>query len=101
MIVGSKRFLPYKVDLRRKSGFEAKRVVCGNYAVNVIINLMLAPRFTITNQILINVGKIEAAREVIENSPLVPAWEEKFREEAMVRAAHFGTHLEGNDLTLT
>src|SRR3990170_8124239 len=58
------------------------------------------PKFIITNQILTNVGKIEAAREVIENSPLVPAWEEKFREDAVTRAAHYGTHLEGNDLTL-
>jgi len=62
---------------------------------------MFSPKFVITNKILINVGKIEAAREVIENSPLVPAWEEKFREEAVVRQVHFGTHIEGNDLSLT
>ena len=62
---------------------------------------MFQPKFTITNNILANVGKIEAAREVIENSPLVPAWEDKIREEAVVRAAHYGTHIEGNDLTLT
>src|SRR3989304_1140993 len=62
---------------------------------------MFTPKFTITNNILVNVGKIEAAREVIENSPLVPAWEERFREDAVVRAAHYGTHIEGNDLTLT
>lgn len=61
---------------------------------------MLRPKFTITNQILQNVAKIEAAREVIENSPLVPAWEEKFRADAFVRAIHFGTHIEGNDLSL-
>jgi Fic family protein len=62
--------------------------------------LMFDPKFTITNKILTNVAKIEAAREIIENSPLVPAWEQKFREEAMVRAVHYGTHIEGNDLTL-
>ncbi len=62
---------------------------------------MLRPKFTITNSILQNVSKIEAAREVIENSPLVPAWEEKFRADALVRAVHFGTHIEGNDLTLS
>ncbi|HSX58514.1 MAG TPA: hypothetical protein VLE47_04595, partial [Candidatus Saccharimonadales bacterium] len=61
---------------------------------------MLRPKFTITHEILNNVSKIEAAREVIENSPLVPAWEEKFRADAVVRAVHFGTHIEGNDLTL-
>lgn len=61
---------------------------------------MFKPAFTITNAILTNVAKIEAAREIIENSPLVPAWEEKFREEAVTRAVHYGTHIEGNDLTL-
>ena len=61
---------------------------------------MFTPKFVITNFILGNVAKIETAREVIENSPLVPAWEEKFREDAVTRAVHYGTHIEGNDLTL-
>lgn len=46
-------------------------------------------------------GIIEAAKEVIENAPLVPAWEAKFREDALVRTVHHGTHIEGNDLSLT
>lgn len=46
-------------------------------------------------------GIIEAAKEVIENAPLVPAWEAKFREDAMVRTVHHGTHIEGNELTYT
>ena len=60
--------------------------------------IMYAPKFSITNQILKNIGIIEAAKEVIENAPLVPAWESKFREEAMIRTVHHGTHIEGNDL---
>ena len=62
---------------------------------------MFSPKFTITNKILVNVAKIEAAKEVIESAPLVPAYEAKFRQEAVVRAVHFGTHIEGNDLTFT
>jgi Fic family protein len=62
---------------------------------------MYQPQFTITNKILRNIGIIEAAKEVIENSPLVPAWEAKFREEALVRTVHHGTHIEGNDLSRT
>ena len=46
-------------------------------------------------------GIIEAAKEVIENAPLVPAWEARFREEAMVRTVHHGTHIEGNELSFT
>lgn len=62
---------------------------------------MYLPQFTISNKILKNIGTIEAAREVIENSPLVPAWEAKFREDALVRTVHHGTHIEGNELNLT
>lgn len=61
---------------------------------------MFDPRFKITNPILKSVGVIEAAKEIIENAPLIPAWEAKFREDAMVRTIHHGTHIEGNDLTL-
>jgi len=61
---------------------------------------MYAPRFAITNEILSNIGLIEAAKEVIENSPLVPVYEARFAKEAIVRSIHHGTHIEGNDLTL-
>lgn len=62
---------------------------------------MYTPSYTITNKILRSIGIIEASKEVIENSPLVPAWEAKFREDAIVRSAYHGTHLEGNNLNFT
>ena len=61
---------------------------------------MYTPKYTITTDILRNIGQIEAAREVIDNAPLVPALEVKFRDEARLRAVHYGTALEGNDLSL-
>lgn len=61
---------------------------------------MYIPKYRITTDILRNIGAIEAAKEVISNAPLVPAWEMKFQEEAMVKAAHYGTAMEGNDLTM-
>lgn len=60
---------------------------------------MFVPNYKITNSILKNVGRIDAAREVIMNAPLVPVWEVKFRQEAEQRSIHHGTHLEGNSLT--
>lgn len=60
---------------------------------------MFHPTFTISNNLLKYIGRIEACKEVIANAPLVPAWEAKFRDEARVRTIHHGTHLEGNDLT--
>ncbi len=59
---------------------------------------MFNPTFTITNKILINISKIEAAEEVIKNSPLLPLWEKQFKEEALIRSVYHGTHLEGNIL---
>jgi Fic family protein len=59
------------------------------------------PKHHITNKILGNIAKIEAAREVIQNAPLVPAWEAKFREEAIVRTVFHGTHIEGNELNFS
>lgn len=61
---------------------------------------MYTPTFSITNKILSNIGAIEAARQVIENAPLLPYWEKKFQEEAAIRSVHFGTHIEGNELSL-
>ncbi len=62
---------------------------------------MYSPTFTISNKILKNIGAIEAARQVIENAPLLPYWEKKFQDEALIRTTHYGTHIEGNELSLT
>src|SRR3990167_3730409 len=59
---------------------------------------MYSPKFSITNTILKFIGRIEAARDFIENAPLVPAYEAKFRQEAIIRTVHHGTHIEGNPL---
>lgn len=59
---------------------------------------MYQPKYTLTNHIVRTIGKIEAAKEVIENAPLLPMWEKKFRESALVRTVHHGTHIEGNQL---
>lgn len=60
---------------------------------------MFTPNFSITNNLLTYISRIEAAKTVIDNAPLVPAWEAKFRDDAMARTVHFGTKIEGNDLT--
>ncbi len=60
---------------------------------------MYQPKYKISNQILKNVASIEAAKEIIDRSPLVPAWEKKFQEDAVIRTVHHGTHLEGNILS--
>lgn len=38
---------------------------------------------------------------MVDNALLVPAWEKQFQRDATARTVHFGTHLEGNDLSFT
>jgi len=59
---------------------------------------MFSPQFQITNKILKNISKIEAVEEVIKHAPILPLWEKEFREDAIIRSVHHGTHIEGNML---
>ena len=61
---------------------------------------MYRPVYTITNLMLREVGNIDAAKAIIDASPLLPAWEKRFQDDALVRAVHHGTHLEGNELNI-
>jgi Fic family protein len=46
------------------------------------------------------VPSIQAARELIINSPLIPAWEKQLQREALIKQTHHTTSIEGNQLTL-
>ena len=61
---------------------------------------MFVPKFTITTKILYSISRIEVAKEFIENAPLIPRWEDQFREDAILRSVHHGTHVEGNSLDI-
>ncbi|HVZ59013.1 MAG TPA: Fic family protein [Patescibacteria group bacterium] len=61
---------------------------------------MYSPRYTITTKMLKYIGLIEGSKQFIDHAPLLPYYEKKFRDDAMLRAAHYGTHLEGNELNL-
>lgn len=61
---------------------------------------MFQPKYRINNKILYNISQIEAAKQIIENSPLLPYYERKFKNEALIRAVHHSTHIEGNRLDI-
>lgn len=61
---------------------------------------MYQPQYKITTKMLRYIGIIEAAKQFIDHAPLLPYYEKKFRDDAMLRAAHHGTHLEGNELNI-
>ena len=62
--------------------------------------IMFTPKYTISNKILKNIGTIEGCKEVVASAPLVPSFEKQFQSDAVIRAVHHGTHIEGNDLSL-
>src|SRR3989338_5039857 len=61
---------------------------------------MLNPKYTVTDKILNNLTAIASAREVIEQSYLVPKWEAKLRRQALLHNTHSSTAIEGNKLSL-
>jgi len=58
------------------------------------------PNFKYTHKIVNNLVQIASAREAVLNSYLVPKWEISLRRDALIRAAHASTAIEGNPLTL-
>jgi len=60
---------------------------------------MFNPKYSINSQILNSISQIESSKAIIDASPIIPAYEKQFQEEAIVNAVHYGTKLEGNDLS--
>ena len=58
------------------------------------------PQYTLTPAIARGLMAIEAARAVVETTPLPPVVEAELRRQARVRSAHYSTRIEGNRLTL-
>ncbi len=62
---------------------------------------MYNPKFDINSNILLNISNIEASKAIIGSAPLIPTYEKQFRNEAIVKQVHYGTKLEGNDLSFS
>src|SRR3990167_9084682 len=58
------------------------------------------PTYAISPKIAKALMEIEAAKAVVENTPLSPAIEAELRHKARVRSTHYSTRIEGNRLTL-
>lgn len=61
---------------------------------------MFSPNFTYTHRIVKNLVDITSAKDTILNAYLVPKWEVSLRRDALIKAAHASTAIEGNPLTL-
>ncbi len=62
--------------------------------------MAFSPRFTITNKITAALTRIERARGFLDAAELSRDWIAEMQERALVREAHFTTHIEGTQLTL-
>jgi Fic family protein len=63
--------------------------------------MQFKPNYTITDKILNKLTAIAAAREIIEQSHLVPLWEAKLRRQAILSNSHSSTAIEGNNLSFS
>ena len=61
---------------------------------------MFTPKFNYTHSIVRNLMDIEGAKEVIENSAILPIWQSRRQKEALIRQAHHTTRIEGAQLTI-
>jgi Fic family protein len=64
------------------------------------VNRIFKPNFRYTDKIVKNLVDIASAREAVLNSYLVPKWEVSLRKDALIRATHASTAIEGNPLTI-
>jgi Fic family protein len=62
--------------------------------------MAFVPHFTITNKITAALTQIERARGFLEAAKLSVDWIAEMQARALVREAHFTTHIEGTHLTL-
>ena len=61
---------------------------------------MFEPQFTYTNKIVNDIAKIASAREVINNAKIIPLYDTKLKQDALIRSSHYSTSIEGNPLNL-
>ena len=61
---------------------------------------MFVPEFNYTRSIVKNLMDIEGAKEVIENSAILPIWQSRRQKDALIRQAHHTTRIEGAQLTI-
>ena len=61
---------------------------------------MFEPQFTYTNKIVNDIAKIASAKEVISNAKIIPLYDTQLKKEALIKASHYSTSIEGNPLNL-
>lgn len=61
---------------------------------------MFEPKFTYTDKIVNYIAEIASAKEVIRNAKIIPLYDAKLKQDALIRSSHYSTSIEGNPLNL-
>ena len=61
---------------------------------------MFEPQFTYTDKIVNYIAKIASAKEVISNAKIIPLYDAKLKQDALIRSSHYSISIEGNPLNL-
>lgn len=61
---------------------------------------MFEPKFTYTDKIVNYIAKIASAKEIISSAKIIPLYDTKLKQEALIQSSHYSTSIEGNPLNL-
>ena len=61
---------------------------------------MFEPKFTYTDKIVNYIAEIASAKEIISNAKIIPLYDTKLKQDALIRSSHYSTSIEGNPLNL-
>lgn len=61
---------------------------------------MFEPHFEYTDKIVNYIAEIASAKEVISNAKIIPLYDTKLKQDALIKSSHYSTSIEGNPLNL-
>ena len=61
---------------------------------------MFEPQFRYTDKIVNYIAEIASAKEIISNAKIIPLYDTKLKQDALIKSSHFSTSIEGNPLNL-
>ncbi|PWB85289.1 Fic family protein [Methanobrevibacter thaueri] len=61
---------------------------------------MFDPQFKYTDKIVKYIAQIASAKEIISNAKIIPLYDTKLKQDALIKSSHYSTSIEGNPLNL-
>ena len=61
---------------------------------------MFEPNFRYTDKIVNYIAEIASAKEIISNAKIIPLYDIKLKQDALIKSSHYSTSIEGNPLNL-